>query len=621
MEYVEGIPITTHCDREKLNTEERLRLFLQVCGGVMHAHQKGIVHRDLKASNVLVALRDDDPVPKIIDFGIAKATRPGQGTATALTEQGWVVGTPEYMSPEQTIIGGEDIDTRTDVYSLGVLLYELLAGLPPFDPAELRRASFDEVCRKIREEVPARPSSRIRSAGEMSRELAAARRIDAQQLARRLRGDLDWIVMKALEKDRERRYATVAEMAADIRHHLRHEPVQARSPGTAYRVGKFVRRHRIGVATASVVLVALVAGIIGTTAGMIRARRAEAAALAVEKFLVRSFELPNPDKSQGQTVTARELLDAGAARVRGEFEGQPHVQGRLMAVMGQAYRGLGLYDSALPLLIEALDVKRETFGPQSPEVLDTLNEIGNALMQSDRYEEALPYYEEALEIAERILDPADTALATILKNLGVLHQKFERNELAYTYQKRALDIRRAALGEDNIVVAKSLSSLGHLLARSGKAEEAIPLHEESLEIRRRVLRSPTAPQLGYGHYYLGETLLEADRADEAVEQLGKALEIWITSLGSDHELVGACIFRMAEMHEAAGDLENAELRYREALEFDSRIYPGLDPRVLDALEGYAGFLSRIGRDAEAGELEARAERIRAHVATAEDEAQ
>ena len=254
MEYVKGVPLTDYCDTHRLSTEERLRIFIQVCMGVQHAHQRGVIHRDIKPSNMLVTIQDDEAVPKIIDFGIAKATSQRLTERTVFTELGQWIGTPEYMSPEQAEMTGLDIDTRTDVYSLGVVLYELLVGAQPFDSTTLRSAGFDEMRRRIREEEPPRPSTRLTHGDRDSDVAAERRRTSATNLARELKGDLDWIVMKALEKDRTRRYATPMDLAADVQRHMDNEPVEASPPSAVYRLGKFVRRNRVAVATVSLVV-------------------------------------------------------------------------------------------------------------------------------------------------------------------------------------------------------------------------------------------------------------------------------------------------------------------------------------------------------------------------------
>jgi len=279
MDYIKGIPILEYCDRERLDTSARLELFTSVCHAIQHAHQKGIVHRDIKPSNVLVTLHDGVPVPKVIDFGIAKATNGELTTKTLFTEHRQMIGTPAYMSPEQAEMSGLDIDTRSDIYSLGVLLYELLTGTTPFNAKALLESGFDEMLRAIREDEPHKPSTRISKLGDTGTRTAQQRRVELRRLGVLLRGDLDWVVMKCLEKDRTRRYETANGLAADVLRHLHDEPVTAGPPSATYKLRKFVRRHRVPVIAASVVLTALVAGVVGTSWGMVAQGRARAARL------------------------------------------------------------------------------------------------------------------------------------------------------------------------------------------------------------------------------------------------------------------------------------------------------------------------------------------------------
>ena len=284
MELVDGLPLTKFCDEAKLTPKERLELFVPICQAVQHAHQKGIVHRDLKPANILVTLIDGKPVPKVIDFGVAKATAGKLTDETLATQFGAVVGTLDYMSPEQAGFSGEDIDTRSDIYSLGVILYELLTGLRPIDAARLKKAALTEMIRIIREEEPSKPSTRLSTDASLP-SLAALRQTEPRKLMTMLRGDLDWVVMKCLEKERDRRYETASGLARDIQRYLADEVVEARPPSAGYRLRKFASRHRGQVVAASLVLLSLVLGMVGTTWGLIRAARANTALAAANADL------------------------------------------------------------------------------------------------------------------------------------------------------------------------------------------------------------------------------------------------------------------------------------------------------------------------------------------------
>ncbi len=321
MEYVKGLPITTYCDHERLGTWERLELFRRVCDGVQHAHQKAVIHRDLKPSNVLVTIQDEKAEPKIIDFGLAKAIEHRLTERTLFTELGQIVGTPEYMSPEQAEMTPQDVDTRTDIYSLGVVLYELLVGALPFDSQALREAGYEEIRRRIREEEPSRPSTRVTRLDPAQQERVRRRGIEPALLARQLRGDLDWITMRALEKDRRRRYQTASDLAEDITRHLRHEPVVAGPPGARYRLGKFIRRNRVGVTAAALVLASLVAGLLASTIGFVEARRQrdlarEATILAEEQAFHANLAASGAAFAMDEIESVRRHLDTIPPRFR-----------------------------------------------------------------------------------------------------------------------------------------------------------------------------------------------------------------------------------------------------------------------------------------------------------------
>ncbi len=538
MEYVQGVPITEHCDRQRLTNRERLDLFVLVCEGVQHAHHKAVIHRDLKPSNVLVAIHDDKPLPKIIDFGVAKATGQKLTDLSMHTQLGMLIGTPAYMSPEQAEMTGQEVDTRADVYALGVMLYELLVGALPFDVKELHQAGLEAMVRKIREDEPPRPSARLTTLGEQSTESAKRRNTELPALKRELSGDLDWITLKAMAKERTRRYDSPRELAADIERYLTDEPVLATPPSAIYRAKKFVKRHTVGVTAAAVAVLALVVFAVTMTvqAGRIAAERDRAnheaeAKGQVSDFMKNLFAVSDPSEARGNSITARELLDAGAAKIE-QLEDE-RTRTELMETIGDVYRNLGLYPEAEKLLQQALDDRRRLLGDEHPETLASLNSLGFLYWKQARYDEAEQLYLEALETGRRVLGDEHPQVLHTMNNLGIVYRNQFRSDEAEAIYLETLSIRRRLLGDDDPETLATQMNLGNIYSRKGDYDEAEQIYLKVLEAERRVLGEdhpgtfPTAVNLAIVYR-------EQGRLDESETLFRETLERQRRVLGEDH---------------------------------------------------------------------------------------
>jgi len=657
MELVKGLPLTEYCDTRTLSTRERLQIFVSVCQAVQHAHQKGVIHRDLKPSNVLVAEHDGVPQPKIIDFGIAKAIGLQLTEKTLVTELGQTMGTAAYMSPEQAEASGLDVDTRADIYSLGVLLYEVLVGRLPVDPTELGIHAFLALL-VVHQTNPPTPSARLLTLGANREGVALSRRTDLVHLRREVKGDLDWIAMKAMEPDRTRRYETANALALELQRYLANEPVLARPPSMSYRFGKFARRHRAGVVAGAVVAAAIVVSAVFTTIGMVRATRAErhavqeaAAAKQVTDFLVDLFRVSDPSEARGNAVTAREILDSGAQRVSVQLAGQPLLQGRIMHTMGTVYEALGLYQSARPLLEQALHVQERELGPGDTTVAGTLDALGDVARGKGDFADAERDYQRALAVREAALGPDHADVAASLAALAVLRFKQGRNAAAESLYTRVLTIdarapggddqvrarhlmglavvywsegrykevepllqrtlatQEKALGPDHPEVAATLNNLGALYWTEDRYADALPLYERSRTILERAL-GPNHPDVAAVLNNLGETDWKLKRYAEAEPLFRRSLAIKEQVLAPNHPDIAVTLNSMAGLLRDQGRFAEAELLYRRALAIRERALGSDNSSVGETLRDYAELLQRTGRTREAAALQAKAARIR-----------
>lgn len=594
MELVEGRPISAFCDEEGLDLRGRLELFVQVCEAVHHAHQRGVLHRDLKPTNVLVLRRDGRLAPVVIDFGIARALDEQGPAGTLITEQGLLMGTPEYMSPEQA--GGEpDIDTRTDIYSLGVMLYELLTGSTPLFRSVETGTSPAELQRLIRETDPPTPSSRLRSTRSKVRQNGTPDR-DPAIARREVHGDLDWIVMKAIEKDRTRRYETADAFAADLRRFMQHEAVTARPPTAAYRFCKFARRNRAALAAGSAMFVLLVAGVIGTALGMLRAQREaetaraqSAVARSVSDFLNHDLLTAIADQSQPRDVRMKDLLDVASERVEGRFADQPAVELAIRCSLARSYRYLGEFDAAERHLLRAVTLRKLAASAAPKYAIEALFDLADLRNSQGRSEEAESLQRQALaegqalegesgwfpllimnslaQTYRRLGRPADAEalyqdviaarramgedeenqkeLLTAMSNLATLYYHEDRSDEAKALMLEVLARAEKVLGPGDAVILKTTYDLAGLLRRQGQLAEA----EARLEPLARIMRET----MGAAHPHTYMVVRELALLWEDQQRFGEALELWTELAGIAEGTFGRhSPMHLDAVHKAAG---------------------------------------------------------------------
>jgi len=631
------VPITDYCDQNQLTTRQRLELFGHICQAVQHAHTKGIIHRDLKPSNVLVSEQDGQPSAKVIDFGIAKAISGRLTDKTLFTDLHQMIGTPVYMSPEQAE-GSADIDTRTDIYSLGVLLYELLTGTTPFEATSLRSAAYAEVQRIIREVEPPRPSTRLSESVTTQSGVATARGTEPRKLTRLVRGELDWIVMKAIEKDRGRRYETANGLAMDVHRYLIGQPVLAAPPSTLYRAKKFVRRHKGGVAASSLVATSLIVGIVGFAwqARIAKARATEleqvskfqadmlgqvdptAAGILLTKDLKAKFEealtkasLPDVERTTqidgfakqwqriNATDAARDLIDhtilkPAVAAIDKQFKNQPLVDATLREVLAERYAGMGLYDAALPLQKQALTIRRKELGEEHPDTLRSVNTLGQLLQAQGKLNDAEPYIREAFEKRTRVLGQGHPDTLESVNNMGLLLTEQGKLSDAEPYFRDALKKRRLLGKERFSDMWQSINNMGYLLRAQGKLSEAEPYFREALEKSRRVL-GEEHPDTLISISNLSRLLMLQGKLGEAEPLLREVLEKRRRVLGEEHPDTLTSIANMGYLLQSQGKLTEAESEDREVLEKSRRVLGEEHPTTIIAIMHVGRVLQSEGK--------------------------
>jgi serine/threonine protein kinase/tetratricopeptide (TPR) repeat protein len=573
MELVKGVPITDYADANRLSTKHRLELFMQVCHAVQHAHQKGVIHRDLKPSNILVTVQDDRPVPKVIDFGVAKATQARLTEKTLFTQFRQWIGTPAYMSPEQAGLGSLDVDTRSDVYSLGVLLYELLTGRTPFDTEKLLEKGYDAVMRTIRDEEPHKPSTRLSSLNrEKLSTVASKRGADPAKLNRLVHGDLDWIVMKAVEKDRRRRYETPDAFASDVARHLNSEPVSATPPSTAYLFRKYVHRNRVAVTFAATVVLVLVAGLCTTLVALKRARqeksRAEAGAAistAINDFL-QSTMLDSlvEHRVTNRVLTSRGELDTLAGNIERRFAGQPQVEAAVRFTLGRTYASLGDYVAAEPQIHRAMEIRRKELGASHPATLEALGALGFLRFNQGKPAEAERLLREVLESQRRTLGEGDPATIQTLVMLDAVQTPRGAPTLAPELLKAINSLR-----DDDPRTLRALHSVVDTLRSEKRLAEAETLGRELLKKRERVLGSNHTETV-HALLCLSYTLHEMDRLDECEQLRREALRRGRGTNPTGTETLTA-FNRLIELLSERENYDEARRQLEEELEMEQRV--------------------------------------------------
>ncbi len=612
MEYVRGEGIAKYCERKRLTVRERLELFVKVCDGVQHAHQKAVIHRDLKPANILVVEVDGQAVPRIIDFGLASIV--DLGAAGAVKAEEAFAGTPGYMSPEQ--LECADVDTRTDVYSLGVVLYELLTGVLPFDVSDWRSRPLAELVKRMREQPLILPSERVASGrttiipgpqergtgGTLNFSLAAIPGPkEARKLAGQLAGDLDLIAAKALERDRGRRYGTPLELAADVRRFLEHRPVDAHAAGTAYQVRKYLRRHRVGVSMAAVLLLALLGAAVMETLALRRVARERDRAARVTDFMVQSFRVADPSESRGNQVTAREILDKASTQIDAGLKHDPDMQAQMQMVMGSVYENLGLYSRAEALYRSALANRERQLGAENSETLKTRAALAWALYRRAQYADAEKMLRATLAVRMRRSGANDPETITVMDYLGAVVTDEGHPAEGEALERKVLAFRERTYGDKNATTLVGMNHLALALMNQGRWAEAESLDRRLVEGWRQVEGTDSMRGLSAADNLAIVLYREGRLADaEALDR--QALADKTRVLGADHPETVRSMNTLTAILTDEGKLEEAQALGEQVVAIRARVLGPEHHLTLSAQSNLAEILMRRGKFDESQQL-------------------